>query len=191
MLAVRRTLSSLPGSRSPRPSPWAALSFRVGSGQPGQLLHDEPRGRTRRWRRRSAADRLGARSASVRPAYGGVPDGGCSMVGMPTAAVRWSASEQPESTLLRHSASHSERLFLPQKRPCRRDRGTAQLDGELPFPISRPVRRIADPQASVARIAAKRRVAVISPASLAATRLPLRHINLSGCSTATPDRKPI
>jgi hypothetical protein len=35
------------------------------------------------------------------------------MVGMPTAAVRWSASEQPESTLLGHSASHSERLFVP------------------------------------------------------------------------------
>src|SRR5271169_2469684 len=49
---------------------------------------------------------------------------------------------------------------------------------------------IADPRAFVARIAAKRRVAVITPAfPLAATRLPLGHINLSGCSTATPDRK--
>jgi hypothetical protein len=51
---------------------------------------------------------------------------------------------------------------------------------------------IADPHASVARIAAKRRVAVITPAfPLAATRLPPGHINQSGCSTATPDRKPI
>jgi hypothetical protein len=32
-------------------------------------------------------------------------------------------------TILGHSASHSERLFLPLKRPCRRDRGTAQVGG--------------------------------------------------------------
>jgi hypothetical protein len=51
---------------------------------------------------------------------------------------------------------------------------------------------ITDPHASVARIAAQRRIAIITPAfALAATRLPLGHINLSGCSTATPDRKSI
>jgi hypothetical protein len=44
---------------------------------------------------------------------GGVPDGGCSMVTMPTTTARRAASEQPVSTLLGHSASHSERLFLP------------------------------------------------------------------------------
>jgi hypothetical protein len=43
----------------------------------------------------------------------GMPEGGRSMVRMPTATVRWSASEQPDSTLLGYSASHSERLFLP------------------------------------------------------------------------------
>jgi hypothetical protein len=71
----------------------------------------------------------------------------------------------------------------------------AALGGELPFPISPACDAhglIADPHASVARIAAKRRVAVITPAfPLAAMRLPLGHINLSGCSTATPNRKPI
>jgi hypothetical protein len=69
------------------------------------------------------------------------------------------------------------------------------VGGELSFPISPACDAhglIADPHASVARIAAKRRVAVITPAfPLAATRLPLGHINLSGCSTATPNRKPI
>ena len=80
-----------------------------------------------------------------------------------------------------------------------RSRGHAwarsEMTGSLPFPISPAYDAhglIAAPHASVARIAAKRRVAVITPAfSLAATRLPLGHINLSGCSTATPDRKPI
>jgi len=69
------------------------------------------------------------------------------------------------------------------------------MGGELPFPISPACDGhglIADPHAPVARIAAKRRVAVITPAfPLPATRLPLEHLNLSGCSTATPDRKPM
>ena len=88
-----------------------------------------------------------------------------------------------------------EPLFMPRNGRCRREGATARSGGELPFPISSACDAhglIADPHASVARIAAKRRVAVITPAfSLAATRLPLGHINLSGCSTATPDRKPI
>ena len=60
---------------------------------------------------------------------------------------------------------------------CRRPERKAALGGELPFPISPACDAhglIADPQASVARIAAKRRVAVITPVfPLAATRLPL------------------
>jgi hypothetical protein len=48
----------------------------------------------------------------------------------PKAAVAGPPARPPDSTLLRYSASHSERLFLPLKRPCRRDRGTAQAGGE-------------------------------------------------------------
>jgi hypothetical protein len=51
---------------------------------------------------------------------------------------------------------------------------------------------ITDPHSSVARNAAQRRISIITPAfPLAATRLPLGHLNLSGCSTASPDQKPI
>jgi len=70
-----------------------------------------------------------------------------------------------------------EPLFMPRNGRCRREGATARSGGELPFPISSACDAhglIADPHASVARIAAKRRVAVITPAfPLAATRLPL------------------
>jgi hypothetical protein len=37
---------------------------------------------------------------------------------IPKLRQRGPRPESPDSTLLRYSASHSERLFLPHKRPC-------------------------------------------------------------------------
>jgi hypothetical protein len=57
---------------------------------------------------------------------------------MPYAAGRFAAlaSERGESTLLGHSASHSERLFLPQNRRSQYPLGSALLGGKPPFPIA-------------------------------------------------------
>jgi hypothetical protein len=51
-----------------------------------------------------------------------------------TADVHRASPQPPPSTLLGHSASHSERLFLPHTRRSQYSSGPAQLDGRPTFP---------------------------------------------------------
>jgi hypothetical protein len=46
-------------------------------------------------------------------------DGNIEIRGRDLREYRWTTGERLKSTLLGHSASHSERLFVPQTRPCR------------------------------------------------------------------------
>src|SRR5260370_1995236 len=51
------------------------------------------------------------------------------------SAIRTVSAERLDSTLLGHSASHSQRLFLPRTCPSRCGQRMGGLGGDLPFPM--------------------------------------------------------